>query len=118
MNDLIKEAEHQIEFFGSFDKELSKKTLAALKEREWRSVNERLPAFDELVLVYCKIYGRYLSAYHQIDNTNYGNWYDPDGRLGGLPPTKWTPLPPIPAGTVSGTLLHICGTFKYDECPR
>ena len=63
---------------------------------KWIPVSERLPKFDEYVIVYCAIYGRYLSSYSEILDTGWGNWRDPEGILGGLPPTHWMPLPEPP----------------------
>ena len=61
----------------------------------WISVEERLPEFGEPVFVWCRIYGRYIGTYQQIDGTRFGNWSD--GKdLGVLPPLFWQPLPTPP----------------------
>ena len=65
----------------------------------WIPVSERLPEFDESVLVFCRIYGRFLATYVQVgefDGQKYGNWRDFKGQLGILPPTHWMPLPEPP----------------------
>lgn len=63
---------------------------------EWIAIEDRLPPFDERVLVYCRIYGRYIGAYQRIDpDYDFGNWNDGE-KLGVLPPTHWMPLPPAP----------------------
>jgi len=62
----------------------------------WIPVSERLPDFDVPVMVYCKIYGRYITTYTRILDTNHGTWRDIDGRSGMLPPSHWMPLPEPP----------------------
>ena len=65
----------------------------------WVAVSERLPEFGETVLVYCKIYGRFLATYEFIGDfqgKKYGNWRDFNGNLGILPPVYWMPLPEPP----------------------
>lgn len=62
---------------------------------EWISVKERLPEFGELVIVYCRIYGRYIGSYERLHDTIHGNWHDGQS-LGVLPPTHWMPLPEPP----------------------
>jgi len=59
---------------------------------KWISVSERKPPFGEYVLVYCNIYGRYLTSYEEIDNSGFGEWHDVNGYLGGLPPVYWTSI--------------------------
>lgn len=61
----------------------------------WISVEERLPEFGEPVFVWCRIYGRYIGTYQQIDGTRFGNWSD-GKELGVLPPLFWQPLPTPP----------------------
>jgi hypothetical protein len=63
---------------------------------EWITTEDTKPKFGELVLVYCKIYGRFLAIYEQLDNTRYGNWRDMQGNLGILPPIYWMKIPEIP----------------------
>ena len=61
----------------------------------WISVEETKPEFGEPVFVWCRIYGRYIGTYQQIDGTRFGNWSD--GKdLGVLPPLFWQPLPTPP----------------------
>ena len=61
----------------------------------WISAEKRLPEFGEPVFVWCRIYGRYIGTYQQIDGTRFGNWSD--GKdLGVLPPLFWQPLPTPP----------------------
>ena len=40
----------------------------------WIPVSERLPEFNETVLCYCGIYGRYTGVYARIDDTEWGHW--------------------------------------------
>lgn len=61
----------------------------------WINTKEQKPNFGETVLVYCKIYGKFLATYEQIENTGWGNWrYEND--LGILPPVYWMRIPEIP----------------------
>ncbi len=65
---------------------------------EWISVKDRLPEFDEYVLAYCRIHGRFLATYEfidEFDGQKYGNWRNGE-ELGILPPTHWMPLPKPP----------------------
>ncbi len=61
---------------------------------EWISVDIEIPEFNTPVLMYCKIYGRYIGWYQQIEG-ECGNWHD-GNVLGVLPPTHWMPLPEPP----------------------
>lgn len=64
----------------------------------WIPVAERLPDFGESVLVFCRIYGRYVGQYvfiGEFRGEKYGNWHD-GKNLGVLPPTHWMPLPEPP----------------------
>ena len=61
----------------------------------WISVAETKPEFGEPVFVWCRIYGRYIGTYQQIDGTRFGNWSD-GKELGVLPPLFWQPLPTPP----------------------
>ena len=61
-------------------------------KQEWIPVSERLPDFDLMVLVSCRIYGRYLSSYTEIGDTGCGQWSDHEWNKGALPPTHWQPL--------------------------
>lgn len=36
---------------------------------DWIKTEHRKPKFDELVLVWCRIYGRFLATYEEIDGT-------------------------------------------------
>jgi hypothetical protein len=65
----------------------------------WVAVSERLPEFGETVLVYCKIYGRFLATYEfigEFQGEKYGNWRDFNGNLGILPPVYWLQIPEPP----------------------
>jgi hypothetical protein len=65
----------------------------------WVAVSERLPEFGETVLVYCKIYGRFLASYEfigEFQGEKYGNWRDFNGNLGILPPVYWLQIPEPP----------------------
>lgn len=65
----------------------------------WVAVSERLPEFGETVLVYCKIYGRFLATYEYIGDfqgEKYGNWRGFNGKLGILPPVYWLQIPEPP----------------------
>ena len=71
------------------------KQLAQYILNPWIPVSERLPEFDETVLCYCRIYGRYSGVYARIDDTEWGHWCNQE-HCGILPPVLWMPLPPIP----------------------
>ena len=78
-------------------KEVTLKLMEAYHEDKtrWISAEKRLPEFGEPVFVWCRIYGRYIGTYQQIDGTRFGNWSD--GKdLGVLPPLFWQPLPTPP----------------------
>jgi len=65
----------------------------------WVAVSERLPEFGETVLVYCRIYGRFLATYEfigEFQGEKYGNWRDFNGNLGILPPVYWLQIPEPP----------------------
>jgi hypothetical protein len=65
----------------------------------WVAVSERLPEFGETVLVYCKIYGRFLATYEfvgEFQGEKYGNWRDFNGNIGILPPVYWLQIPEPP----------------------
>ena len=69
-------------------------------QQEWIPVEVRLPEFGESVLVFCRIYGRFIASYEfigEFQNEKYGNWSD-GKNIGILPPTHWMllPLPPLP----------------------
>jgi len=68
---------------------------------QWVAVSNQLPNFDETVLVYCSIYGRFLATYEHIgdfEGEKYGNWRDFKGNLGILPPVYWMKIPEPPCG--------------------
>lgn len=70
-------------------------------EDKWIPVSERMPEFNESVLVFCRVYGRFLATYEHIGDfkgEKFGNWRDFKGHLGILPPTHWMPLPTPPKG--------------------
>lgn len=60
-------------------------------------IDERLhkPEFGVPVLVYCRIYGRFVATYEQILDTEFGNWHN-GKELGILPPLYWMPLQELP----------------------
>jgi hypothetical protein len=65
---------------------------------EWIDEKEQKPEFGKQVLVFCRIYGRYIGSYEYIGEwagVKYGNWHD-GKSLGVLPPTHWMPLPDAP----------------------
>tara|TARA_R110002110_G_scaffold102599_1_gene259822 strand:- start:54 stop:263 length:210 start_codon:yes stop_codon:yes gene_type:complete len=67
---------------------------------EWIKTELQKPKFDETVLVWCRIYGRFLATYEYIgdfDEEQYGNWRDFNGNLGILPPIYWMKLPEPPS---------------------
>ena len=65
----------------------------------WVATSEQLPEFGVTVLVYCKIYGKFLATYEYIGEfagEKYGNWRDFNGNLGILPPVYWMEIPKPP----------------------
>lgn len=63
---------------------------------KWIDVKDRLPEFNETVLVCCRIYGRYLGNYVKIvPEYSWGEWRDFNNKIC-LPPTHWMPLPKPP----------------------
>jgi|SRR5690606_9953216 len=80
-------------------KRISKPVLRQADVSGWVAVSERLPEFGETVLVYCKIYGRFLATYEfigEFQGEKYGNWRDFNGNLGILPPVYWLQIPEPP----------------------
>lgn len=72
----------------------------------WIKVEDEKPYFDIPVLVYCRIWGRYLAHYERIDPEHtWGQWVDFKGEKGILPPTHWMPLPDPPIDPVDLTDL-------------
>ena len=61
----------------------------------WISVKDRLPEFDDWVICYCPIWGRFLGSYERISGSDWGNW-SRDEEKGILPPSHWMPLPDPP----------------------
>ena len=67
-----------------------------MNKDNWIPVDKELPPFNIQVLVYCRIYGRYIGSYNRLDeNSTWGNWHD-GKSLGVLPPTHWMHLPEPP----------------------
>ncbi len=63
---------------------------------KWIKTNDRLPEFNFPVLVYCRIYGRFIATYEKLDpDFNFGNWRR-NNELGILPPLFWMYLPEPP----------------------
>jgi Protein of unknown function (DUF551) len=81
---------------------ISKEAYNQLRQQlsnNWIAVADRLPKFGETVLVYCRIYGRFLATYEYIGDfqgEKYGNWRDFKGELGILPPVYWMEIPETP----------------------
>ena len=61
----------------------------------WKITIIEHPPFGQPVLVWCRIYGFYVGAYMQIEDTDWGNWSDGE-NTGVLPPVCWMPLPEVP----------------------
>jgi hypothetical protein len=71
------------------------KCMHSYADSNWILTKERNPHFGEPVFVWCRIYGRYIGTYEQIEDTSFGNWND--GKQSGvLPPIYWMPLPDPP----------------------
>ncbi len=65
----------------------------------WIKTEDEKPEYDKAVLVWCRVYGRFLATYVCVGNfrgESYGNWRDFNGNLGILPPIYWMPLPEPP----------------------
>jgi len=62
----------------------------------WIETKEKMPEFNESVIVYCAIYGRYIGYYRPIEGTEDGVWCNWSGESGLLPPTHWMPLQEAP----------------------
>jgi len=83
------------------EKKQQKPALDLSNVTQWVAVSNQLPNFDETVLVYCSIYGRFLATYEHIgdfEGEKYGNWRDFKGNLGILPPVYWMKIPEPPCG--------------------
>lgn len=66
------------------------------EQDKWVSVNDVHPEYDVHVIVYCRIYGRYLASWRRIDpDYNWGEWRDFNNNVC-LHPTHWQPLPSPP----------------------
>jgi hypothetical protein len=64
---------------------------------DWIKTEDKKPELNEPVLVWCRIYGRFIATYEDIGaGKNWGNWRDSNGNLGILPPIYWMPLPEPP----------------------
>ena len=63
----------------------------------WIKTEQRKPKFGVTVLVYCRIWGRYMATYEQLEDTGWGNWRDFNGNLGVLPPVYWMEIPEVPS---------------------
>ena len=63
----------------------------------WIKTERRKPKFGVTVLVYCRIWGRYMATYEQLEDTGWGNWRDFNGNLGVLPPVYWMEIPEVPS---------------------
>ncbi len=66
----------------------------------WIETEKQKPPFNAGVIVYCRIYGRFIASYEQIaDDVNDGVWVNwMNGERGILPPTHWMLLPEAPEG--------------------
>lgn len=72
---------------------------------DWIKTTDRLPEFEVPVLVYCRIYGRFIATYDRLaPDLNYGNWRHNE-ELGILPPLYWMHLPLIPLEEVKRKLI-------------
>lgn len=72
---------------------------------EWIKTEDRNPEFGVPVLVFCRIYGRFIASYEHIgdfEGQQYGNWGH-NNELGILPPTHWMPLPEPPESSPTVT---------------
>lgn len=64
---------------------------------DWIKTKDKKPELNTPVLVWCKLYGRFIATYEDIGaGKNWGNWRDSNGNLGILPPIYWMPLPEPP----------------------
>lgn len=61
-------------------------------EEGWILEKDRKPEFGVPVLVFCRIYGRFIATYERLLDTNWGNWRH-ENEKGILPPTHWQHLP-------------------------
>lgn len=61
---------------------------------DWIIETDRKPPFGKLVLVHCRVYGKFLATYEEI-GYGYGNWKH-NNELGILPPVYWLDIPEIP----------------------
>jgi hypothetical protein len=85
--------------FAKMSNEAQKPALRQTDVIRWVAVSELLPEFGETVLVYCKIYGRFLATYEfigEFQGEKYGNWRDFNGNLGILQPVYWLQIPEPP----------------------
>jgi len=111
--DLIQEIQDRNynKFVGTNEAELAtREEICDLWEEEFKKVNlahviswvttsEQVPEFGVTVLVYCKIYGKFLATFEYIGEfagDKYGNWRDFNGNIGILPPVYWMEIPKPP----------------------
>jgi hypothetical protein len=65
---------------------------------EWNRTDKSLPCFGLPVIACCRIYGRFIAEYEEIEDTKCGHWINrQSGEKGILPPTHWMYLPEPPS---------------------
>lgn len=93
-------AKGQMQFRDRNDGKADAYAEALIKYRQlaptWIPVTpETMPPFDQHVIVFCRIWGRFTATYIRISDTECGTWHD-GNQSGILPPTHWMPLPAPP----------------------